>query len=129
MFTDTEAMFFGQNVALRRKYNGDVTELSNEIYRLCDLIDKRDVLIDGLKMKVKVREIGMQALGKKVSALFTMAKNTQPEHKLFELSGEKSPFGKDLHNLDTWYKNIIIEEFKKHDIPLDRIKEIWHGHS
>ena len=129
MFSDTEAYLFSDNVSLRKKYNGDVTHLSKEIYRLVDACKSRDETIVNLKTKVTVREIGMQALGKKVNALFTMAKNTQPEHKLFELSGEKSPFGKDLHNLDTWYKGEIIKELKAHNIPLDRIKEIWHGNS
>ena len=129
MFTDTEAYLFSDNVGLRKKYNNDVVHLSKEIYRLIDVIDGRDDTIKGLKEKVKIREIGIKMLGKKVNAIIGFTKKHIPDHDMFVMTDVLSPFGKQLNQIDAWYKEEIIKELKENNIPLDRIKEIWHGNS
>lgn len=49
--SETEAYLFSDNVALRRKYNEDVAQLSSEIYRLVDVVKGRDQTIADLEQK------------------------------------------------------------------------------
>lgn len=129
MFTDTEAMLFSENVSLGKRYNNDVIHLSKEIYRLIDLIDERDEIISKLKEELKIRKIGIELLNKKVNAIIGFTKKEIPEHDMFIMTKELSPFGRPLNQLDNWYKNELIKKLKEHNIPLNRIKDIWYGHS
>lgn len=99
MFTDTEAYLYGENVALGKKYENDVVHLSNEIYRLIDLIKSRDETIENLEQRnieiatkalaaaerLETQEIENSVLQSTVYILLKSIRRDCPNSVLFDL--------------------------------------------
>lgn len=129
MVTDSEFIIMDGWKRTNKQYLNDVNFLTGEVHRLVAIIDNRDNIIERLESKIKISKIGMDALCAKVNVLISFMRELHPDHRLFDKTKEKSPFGLELNELDVFYKNQIIRMFNENNIPLSKINEIWFGHS
>lgn len=110
MFTDTEAMFFGENIRLRRTYNQDVSYLQQRLSDSIEIGNKNYRIANDLEKKIKEKESSLKSKNEEIQNLKAQIKTLTDANfemkKMIDLCYVKVA---SLHKTIALYENYVPE--------------------